>query len=66
MPLIGCSETGKRLTAEEISALTSKDLKLEWEGFGFSGIARIRADGSAHLFVPRLGEDDGSWWQEDD
>ena len=64
--LFGCTERGERLSADDIAVLTSKHLKLEWDGYGFSGTARILADGKAHLLVSRLGEDTGRWWQEDD
>ncbi len=64
--LSACADEGTRLNADELTALLSEELSLDWEGYGFSGTADIRLDGSAHLTVSRLGNDTGSWWQEED
>ena len=62
----GCSEKGTRLNAQELAALVADGVRISWQGYGFSGSARIHPDGRAHLIVPGRGEDRGEWWLKGD
>lgn len=66
MFLAGCSEQGTRLSAGDLAALVAEGLRISWQGYGYSGSARIFPDGTAHLKVPARGEDRGEWWLNGD
>ncbi|MEM7068108.1 MAG: hypothetical protein AAF478_04415 [Pseudomonadota bacterium] len=64
--LTGCSDQYRKLEATELANLIGTEKKAGFSSFRFTGTVSLFADGSAHLNLPALGEDDGKWWLEED
>ncbi len=54
------------LSGAEIAALLTEDRKIAFERFSYVGTARLGADETFAVLIPRLGQDTGVWWLEDD
>ncbi|MDA7965848.1 hypothetical protein [Ruegeria sp.] len=64
--LIGCREEVTVLSPEGIAALVTEDREIEFERFQYTGTASLGTDKTFTVIVPRLGEDTGVWWLEED
>jgi len=63
--LSGCAEdTGVKLEEDQLSRLVAREKSFEWVGYGFSGDVTFANEGTVHLKVHGVGEDDGRWEQE--
>ncbi len=54
------------LTQDQLAALLVQDRKIALNRAGIKGTARVNADQSFEVEVPRLGRDTGVWWLEGD
>ncbi|WP_170785170.1 hypothetical protein [Ruegeria lacuscaerulensis] len=66
LTLVGCREEVQMLSATDVAALLAQDRRITFERFHISGSARIDRDGQFAVLVPRLGQDTGAWWLEED
>ena len=62
----GCREEVTMLTGDQLAALLVEDRQIALNRAGITGSARVNADQSFEVEVPRLGRDTGVWWQEGD
>ncbi len=54
------------LTKDQLAALLVEDRQIALNRAGIAGAARVNADQSFEVEVPRLGRDTGVWWLEGD
>lgn len=64
--LASCNDTSKRLDAKQLIELLTGDKKGEFTTLRFDGTVAFDADGSAHLSISALGDDDGKWHLDND
>lgn len=62
--LASCEERGEPVDETTLDRFATKERTVLWTGFGFSGEATFKLDGSATLSVDGLGDDKGQWWRE--
>jgi hypothetical protein len=62
----GRREKVTMLTQDQLAALLVEDRQIALSRAGITGTARVNADQSFEVEVPRLGRDNGVWWLEGD